>query len=1474
MGLISWIKNTYYDHKLSSADKLVENHNFTKAQQIYESLLGKQPLADAHLAWMLVSNATSVSEKLEILKRLNDLRQYNSDESKSDFDSILGNHVSSMESMASTSFANGRYSDAVNLLSAIRHYRSGQAFDDKLNKYNAYLSFERSERDSLSSHNLFSDTVRYLNQISSVPVSDIKQFLTNLEKLHKFHRAIKLSAQFLNAGNWVKDTIFKFVVEIISNNDNETKNIKALKDICTDKTLCKDIANDLSKRAREKAQKKDYKAAVSFAGFAADYLSEDNGFNVERCKYILEELSARADVNEIKALQKLAKSLKLTDSQINQLDNRIREIAVATSPAKGIAICRLYLGQSDFDKVYLEKALALAKSGSGLALTELRTVIKNQTNESTLPNVLGSFVPYLPALEKEFVDAAIIAIKSNDSTELLDKYWKIKNDTKFFTSIVNEPFKSWQKFASHIAKQDETYLSGKKTLDVFCIALSECGDLEFCLSTIENLIAKKHDVNTFYVKTILSASKAQDSDEASLDLINRAISHISDKSLLNAKKKLIANLIANKKFDRAESEIKSILSLDEEASTLLAELYFCRAKASDDADEKTDWFFKVLDVNEGHTLHERFLQCLQDTLSDLTVLSKDYCKAGNKEKAYRIADRISTYSAHWIPLYVWLRSWDREGEMCLNDRIKHYAETLKTIVSKCPNCREFDSELFRGEWDCYASTTIRKAQSQPKEKAIESLSKLRKAVRSFAPVQYVQDKENELTKLIVKLKWEYANELEHELSYPNAISLYDEIVSEKVQSYVNRAELRSLICHVKAGDVSESVEKRIHEALQLPSYQALREDLAYRFACYLLEVTRPSDAESILKEFLPDEEALLDMCENIYVKEAELKLAEFNSLLNKINEGKMTVAEAIEFKSSVRDFKKQIAGKLTDLSRSFGQIIPKVEAYILHKMFEEEAYGDLLTKLMAENPNYVENDTDFRNIAIASLGIIESDINDEATLKRAIATCLTAIYSDRLFVQSLDYTSWDDKFTFTLDGSLGRTNYDDYDELPENVNFDTPVDNVNVAIRDVQNSLLTRVETSVRKFHPELEKFCNEEKDALNKIIELNLDKDYILASPQLCRTLASIRISIENAFAYEIDQDYGNQEDVIALGSAYGFTGREYDEYNKGYNALLFCKSALSPRPTVTVNAAFTADKIAAIKRFNRLFSDLKSTVGTEMNNDTRADMDFKAFLNKYEPVCKAVGDTTLSLTCSNYVNGKVVHLLNEDQMQLRDGVGYMVRIYNIAPSNFQAKKNLEGILSGLAIQAEHNGNSADKNALSRAMYDTNNAFKRVVDEATIQAQLSIIVDKVNSGKMKNNTALSEVYKLYQKNPNNDRICENLATVCEACIFEYVMEGAYGSQGVKNTLNAIARNMSPTFKAKAKKLGKTFNEMWSNIPADTKNLMCGGIVINQSLNAKGEELKLGLQYLKKLGTVTQSTVNPYGLSSAFYKTVLPDLPL
>ncbi len=90
-------------------------------------------------------------------------------------------------------------------------------------------------------------------------------------------------------------------------------------------------------------------------------------------------------------------------------------------------------------------------------------------------------------------------------------------------------------------------------------------------------------------------------------------------------------------------------------------------------------------------------------------------------------------------------------------------------------------------------------------------------------------------------------------------------------------------------------------------------------------------------------------------------------------------------------------------------------------------------------------------------------------------------------------------------------------------------------------------------------------------------------------------------------------------------------------------------------------------------MYASLKSFASSRMNEDIKSKMDYKKFIDVYEIICKSFNEAPLSLAFSNYANGEIVQRLNDDRMQLRDGVGYMVRVYTIAPSSIQVKQNLK---------------------------------------------------------------------------------------------------------------------------------------------------------------------------------------------------------
>ena len=869
---------------------------------------------------------------------------------------------------------------------------------------------------------------------------------------------------------------------------------------------------------------------------------------------------------------------------------------------------------------------------------------------------------------------------------------------------------------------------------------------------------------------------------------------------------------------------------------------------------------KLKDNEFAYEAAERMYAKGCDVLAYFIDKTNSRCDKLNDEESIKLIDRtlksidyLHNNKSIWIPLFIRKRNVEKKTITTLSQSIPFCRESIDTILKSSVDLNSISEPLYFALWEEYADLALKKADSQPKDKAILNLSEIKNLIstncHSYPKQQTLTDN---LNTRIAKLRWEIGKEYEEDEEYDNAISQYKSIVKEGAASFSPKAEFRNLICHIKGNKLYDNIDADIKKALGKKSFQSLKDDLAYRYACMLIKTTHPSEAENILRTYLPTETGLIALCENIYIKESEKYLEEFNAKMSAVADGTMPLQEALDFFNHFSDYKQVISRSLTDTTNKFVSYRRKLENYIIRLLFEEEKYFLAFSKLLSMYPNFYEDDTNFRNVAIAALGIVEGDdnrVNDDL-YKKSISIWLSAIYNDRLFVKSLDYTSWDDPFSFTLDGSLGNSSDDDYEELPDNINFEEPIENQNIAISDVQNSLIIRMETFIRDCKPQYEQFFTEEKESLDSLISLRLDEDCIIAAPYFASRYKVVLESIKDSFDAELTFGYGNEEDVLSLGIKYGFDDGDYSRYREALVCVDKCKNAIGTTISRLRTELSATNKI---KEFGKLYDSLRAFFSSKMNEAIKSKMGYKKFIDIYEIVCQAFKDNALSLAFSQYANSEVVHLLNEDKMSLRDGIGYMVRVYNVAPSSIQVKKNLEGMLCNLAASCAETPNSSDEQVLSKALRDTGSTFKAKVEEARIQGELSAIVDKVNRGIMKKDDALSAVFTLYKKNPDNDRICENLVTLCDMCIMEFVIGQKRGSYGVKTILDNLNNNKSSTFRRHAVKLSSEYSKIWSQLPVNTRMLLQGLGAYNQTLTSKGIALKEGLEYYKKLGGHTSS---------------------
>ena len=1318
MGLISWIKGRHYDRLLSKADDLVNKHQFKEAELIYRQLLGKHNLAAVHLANRFVLYSDGVDEKLSALNSIVSLNEFTDESNREAFDKELKEHVDSMEKLADISFEKKQFKEAVSLVDAIQSYKGDETFERKIHRYHAYLSFTKLVRH-LDYKDYLDETITELKKYVPYCKAEIDVFVVSLKSQEYYLRAIKLLYAFISLDANYRRQIIDLIVEIALGKDADIGKPKKISDFCSDRLICEEAARELYKQSIEADGNKWYTKAVVFDSFASEFLSEDNAFNVNRCQHLFNEMESRADANEIKALLKKTNELNLTEQQKNDLKQRIASLAQNTTPEKGIEICKLFDKERTFNSIYIEQANKLASVDvKKIDAYELLKVISQCTDIDSYVDTLAVFVRSIPDYGKEFVRIAIDKILRHKSLPLLEKYWRVKEDTLFFDEIIAPSSVLKDDAVRFISDHHGLFLHDKKTLSSFLHAIDSLGDNSYAYNAAEYLHKQGCSVLNYYL------SKA-------------------------------ATLCNNK--EHAES------------------------------------------VN--------FIEHTLETIDFLHIPEPD-----------------------WIPLYLRKRAVETASINVLSQKVVEYCQTIDTIIRSSANLDDYSDKSYMDHWKTYIDLVVKMSEEQPKEKAIEDLTEVRELIatqcKAFPTFPELQ---NTLATRITKLQWEQGKEYEEDKEYDNAIIHYKAIIQDGTPAYYNKAEYRFLICLVKSAHISYSIEQKIKTALDRRSYESLKEDLAYRYACLLLKLARPYDAKGIVSTYLPQESQFLELCNNMCIKESELKLSEFNDRIKAISENKLSLVEVTDFLNRFAEYKTIITRSLTDTTNKFISYERKIESYIIKSLFEEEQYEEALSRLVNMYPRFYEDDTNFRNVAIAALGVVESnEVYKEAKYKDAISIWLSAIYNDQLFVRCLDYTSWDDPYTFTLNGSLGNSNEDDHKGLPDNINFNEPEDNQNIAIASVQNSLIVRMENLIRDYHPEMEEFFNEEKESLDALIALQLDEKCFIVSPYLARQNTRALETIKDSFDAELRHQYDNEEDVLSLGVKYGFNEGKYHSYKEALDCAIRCKTAVGNNTQLLTELA----SLPKVYEFEKLFSSLKSFFSTKMSEDIRSKLHYKKFIDNYEFICKAFDDSSLSLAFSQYANGEVVHLLNDGSMKERDGAVLLARIYKIAPSSIQVKQNLEGVIRSLVRVCVKDNNQEDELSLNEAVRIAGPYFKKIAD-------LSMIVLKVNNETMSKTNALDRMYMFYLNDKDNDEICANLTTLCDICIWEYVIRDSYESYSVMNILNKILQDRSTTFIKHSDTFASSYNKIMNGISPDNITSVVMGI----NLNSKGMAIRKGLAY-------------------------------
>ncbi len=210
MGPISWIKDTYYNHKLDNADSAYQAKDITKAESIYQDILDKQPEAAEHLAKMYYEVGKSHNDELSYLAKLKSLLS-NTTFGKYQVSTYLNQLVLHIERVAEQLFKGSDYNKAYKYLNAIDlDKRDDSNFAKKCRLYALYMNLNAIEFESS-----YTSTLSLIDAYCKKDVeNDIE--IAIIETVKRLHKSNKLDRAYCAANCLAKKGNSKAIKECVA----------------------------------------------------------------------------------------------------------------------------------------------------------------------------------------------------------------------------------------------------------------------------------------------------------------------------------------------------------------------------------------------------------------------------------------------------------------------------------------------------------------------------------------------------------------------------------------------------------------------------------------------------------------------------------------------------------------------------------------------------------------------------------------------------------------------------------------------------------------------------------------------------------------------------------------------------------------------------------------------------------------------------------------------------------------------------------------------------------------------------------------------------------------------------------------------------------------------------------------------------------------------------------------------------------
>lgn len=1292
------------------------------------------------------------------------------------------------------------------------------------------------------------------------------------------------------------ESLFLISVEkcVIGNNS-----IMTLTQFTSSTTLLQQLSKQLYAIVRQKHSKGELSEALRIANLIHPYVTDSAFINLYyNIKF---EVLTNGNISKQELLE--------YDKLFNEIFSKVSKTGIDTLLNKSFSLCKNRFENGKFldslllssrlteyfteaKTIYIESSLALYSSKASTGAI----------NVNLLYSLLGEGVSFIKSLERfvpydnhghKYIDAVCnhLQAQSGIHSELLrifKKAWTIIPSERYYVvSFKTTNVDFLKEFVNEVLSNVSLYLRSAQNVHTFITELCCLGNKEFVVSTCEKLLQKGIEIHRSYITQVLILIERKNNEEKLL-LLNRALTYVKDILIYGKIAEVCEDYMRQgaSVYDKVESQSLALVGKHSKAEILLTQLAINRFKVATDKHKKIGYIKKAITYNTQHNdlfsmdLYNKLCPEIAKSANDFAV---ELYKCGDDDLAINLLYVLRDNNFGWFDTY-----GQHILDIIKDMSVENAVSQLKQVLVEGKNIQ---SSVIDRLWQTYIFLYEEALSLLDLDNQITTCKDVLAFINEECQIHTKPEIEKNIQKTLDKAYFNKGINCEKNGDYIYAIEVYSQM--DTYRKYNAEVLCRIAICRLKSKKkLLTSDISAINDLLESDLHQVYQKDLAYRWCLLLIKQGRYNEASIINSRILHSDKQIEELCSNVKLDEQNALLSKFNGLLRKINLSELSAQDSIKLGRNLTKLLSEFSLVSNISTTDIAKMKDAIKNYAILQFYKQGEFVKCQEGLKVQDSDYLSNPLNLRNIAIMCLCAAEEGQLTRTNYREFLAIWATAIYQPMLFVQSLDYTSWDDPYTFSLDEVFGTI--DEGEELPSNVNFSNNIDSSIVSIREVQKILISRMEAALGDNHEYL-LFFNSQLEAMDQLLEQQLDVPCVIVAPYLLQLSTSYNDSVKKSLEIEANGHYANWERILKIGNLYGITGGDFSNYA---NALEKQEKALDVLNNGgSLYYAFTQKSVDEIRQFTNLFTALVSAVTTKLNNDISENIGYVKIEKTFGKVCKVLADDNLSFAFSNYVNQGVVKDLNNKDLELYKGAEIIFNIYGYCKCNPHLKRNVENIVEALVHNYITDGNiknldvlesfltktrqfddiiisalSGDGNQQTKTMLyllfmaneDRLNELKsrlagksvkinKVLNDTIseiasmkINIELSAIIEGVNNGNMRKCDALEKVYDIYKANKDNERVCENLAILIPMCIMEYVVSDKFGKQKVIKVLDNLKYNRSYTFKQNCSAIKDAYNNIWNSLPYDARKAL-EGTSIGTSLNAQGIALKRGLDYLKEL---------------------------